>query len=288
LLKGCDPEDYLQPSNNCIMTARTLIKNTLIVLLISGLVACSKVPVTKRKQMNLLPESELIKMSLSGYNDFLRKNPVAGDSDPNTQLVKNTGSRIAAAVTSYMKQNKQTKRIQGYKWEFNLVNDKAANAWAMPGGKVVVYSGLLPFTQNETGLAFVMGHEIAHAIARHGNERMSQMMVAQMGGVALSVAVSQKSQQTQDIFNTAYGAGTTLGMLLPYSRLHESEADKMGLIFMAMAGYDPRSAPEFWARMSKQGGTKPPEIISTHPSDENRIKALNAFMPTAVKYYKPN
>ena len=157
----------------------------------------------------------------------------------------------------------------------------------MPGGKVVVYSGLLPVTQNETSLAIVMGHEIAHAVARHGNERMSQQMVAQLGGMALDVALSQKSEQTRAIFNTAYGAGTTVGVLLPFSRLQESEADKLGLIFAAMAGYDPREAPKFWQRMSQQGGNKPPELLSTHPSDQNRIKDLQDFMPQAMKYYKP-
>jgi predicted Zn-dependent protease len=157
----------------------------------------------------------------------------------------------------------------------------------MPGGKVVVYSGLLKVTQNETALAVVMGHEIAHAVARHGNERMSQQMAAQMGGLALNVALSTKSAETQALFNTAYGAGTNVGVLLPFSRIHESEADKLGLIFAAMAGYDPKEAPKFWKRMSAVGGAKPPALLSTHPSDEKRIKDLNAFMGEALKYYKP-
>jgi predicted Zn-dependent protease len=202
-------------------------------------------------------------------------------------MVKRVGQNIQAAVTKYMNQNKLGSRIAGYKWEFNLVEDKAVNAWCMPGGKVVVYSGLLPVTQTEPALAVVMGHEIAHAVARHGNERMSQQLLAQAGETALSVALANKSPQTQAAFMTAYGVGSQVGVLLPYSRLQESEADKLGLIFSAMAGYDPREAPAFWQRMAKaSGGGAPPEILSTHPSDQTRINDLNKFMPQALKYYK--
>ncbi|HNQ13505.1 MAG TPA: M48 family metallopeptidase, partial [Bacteroidia bacterium] len=238
--------------------------------------------------MNLLPESELMSMSLTSYNDFLKENPPMPESDPNVQQVKKVGKNISEAVTKYMTDNKMGKRIEGYTWEFNLVNDETVNAWCMPGGKVVVYKGLLPVTQDETSLALVMGHEVAHAVARHGNERMSQMMMAQIGGVALDVALSQKSNETRAIFGAAYGVGAQVGLMLPYSRLHETEADKMGLIFMAMAGYDPRKAPEFWNRMAALGGGKPPEILSTHPSDDTRQKNLNDFMPEAMKYYKVN
>jgi predicted Zn-dependent protease len=251
--------------------------------------SCSKVPISNRKQMNLIPESELVSMSLTSYREFLQENPPVASTDANAQMVKRIGQKIQNAVTSYMNQNKLGSRISGYKWEFNLVNSKEVNAWCMPGGKVVVYSGLLPVTQDESSLAIVMGHEIAHAVARHGNERMSQMLLAQAGGVALNVALANKPEQTRSIFNTAYGVGTTVGVLLPYSRLQETEADKLGLIFAAMAGYDPRTAPKFWQRMSAQSsGAKPPEILSTHPSDQTRIKNLNAFMPQAMKYYKPS
>lgn len=251
------------------------------------LTSCSKVPITNRNQMNLLPESEMISMGLTSYKEFLQKNPPPSPPTSDAQMVKSVGARIQGGVVAYLNQHNMGDRIKGYNWEFNLVNSKEVNAWCMPGGKVVVYSGLLTVTQNETGLAIVMGHEIAHAVARHGNERMSQMMVTQLGGVALNVALSQKNQQTRDIFNTAYGVGTTVGVLLPYSRLQETEADKLGLIFAAMAGYDPREAPKFWQRMAQQGGSKPPELLSTHPSDQTRIKALNDFMPEAMKYYKP-
>ena len=264
-------------------------RNLILALTASVLfISCSKVPISNRKQMNLLPESEMVSMGLTSYKEFLAKNPAAPSTDPNFRLVKNVGVKIQSAVTTYLAQNKMSNRVSGYQWEFNLVEDKAVNAWCMPGGKVVVYSGLLPITQNETSLAIVMGHEIAHAVARHGNERMSQMLLQQLGGVALNVAIANKPEQTKLIYNTAYGVGTTIGVMLPYSRLHETEADKLGLIFAAMAGYDPREAPNFWQRMAaSSGGGKPPEILSTHPSDQTRIKNLNAFMGQAMKYYKP-
>jgi predicted Zn-dependent protease len=178
------------------------------------------------------------------------------------------------------------KRIKGFEWEFNLVDDKAVNAWAMPGGKIVVYKGILPITKNDTGMAVVMGHEIAHIVAKHGNERMSQQLVVQMGGMALDVAMKEKPEQTRAIFQQAYGVTTQVGVMLPYSRKHEYEADKLGLVFMAMAGYNPESAIKFWEKMMAQGGAKPPEFLSTHPSDENRIAELKKYLPEAMKYYK--
>ena len=263
-------------------------KNILMVSVFTMLMlSCSKVPITKRSQLNLLPESQMIAMSLTNYHEFLQKNPPEAASDPDQQLVTRVGQKVSAAVMRYMQQNKMADRVAGYKWEFNAVNNKDANAWCMPGGKIVVYTGLLPVTQDEPGLAFVMGHEIGHAIARHGNERMSQMLVAATGGIALDVALRNKSSETRTMFLTAYGAGATLGAILPYSRLHESEADKLGMIFMAMAGYDPHVAVGLWQRMSKaSGGNKPPEILSTHPSDQKRINDINAYMPQAMKYYK--
>jgi predicted Zn-dependent protease len=248
-------------------------------------VACTKVPITGRKQMNLLPESEMIGMSLQAYSEFLASASVVPDSDSRTQMVKRLGSRIKSSVEQFLRDNGQEKRIEGFQWEFNLVNDPSINAWCMPGGKVVVYTGILPVTQDEASLAVVMGHEIAHAIARHGNERMSQGLLLQAGGVALSVLISEKPQLAQDLFLQSYGIGGTLG-ILAFSRQHELEADKMGLIFMAMGGYDPRVAPAFWERMAAGGGAAPPELLSTHPSDETRIQELTAFMPEALKYYK--
>lgn len=248
--------------------------------------ACLKVPVSGRRQLNLLPESTMMSLSLTNYRDFLKQNQALPASDENVQKVRRVGDKLVIAINKFLTQKKQTKRVKDFKWEFNVVNDKVVNAWCMPGGKVVVYTGLLPVSQDDEGLAVVMGHEIAHAIARHGNERMSQQLALQLGGIGLAVALSQKPQEVQNIFLASYGVGSTLGSL-KYSRVHESEADKMGVIFMAMAGYDPNKSINFWERMKQaSGGGKVPEILSTHPSDETRIKDLKAFMPQAMKYYK--
>ncbi len=248
--------------------------------------ACSVVPLTGRKQLSLVPESEMISMSLTSYGDFLKENALSADK-ANTAMVKQVGSDISAAVIKYFADNSLSSRLQGYQWEFSLVkNDTTVNAWCMPGGKVVVYSGLLPVTKDRNGLAVVMSHEIAHAVARHGNERMSQEMLAQFGSVALSEMIKNKPQETQTIFNGAYGIGAQVGVLLPFSREHELEADKLGLIFMAMAGYDPQTAVPFWERMAAMGGAKPPEFLSTHPSDATRINRIKAALPEAMTYYK--
>jgi len=255
-------------------------------LLAIMLISCSKVPITGRRQLNLLSESQMIGMSLQSYDEFLKTNTKVDVSDPRTQMVKRVGEKISVAVETFLKKENQSKRIDGFKWEFNLVDDKLVNAWCMPGGKVVIYTGILPIAENEEGLAVVMGHEVAHAIARHGNERMSQQLAIQSGGLTLSVLLMQKPALTQDLFYQAYGIGSSLGSLA-YSRKHESEADKLGLVFMALAGYNPDVTPGFWERMSDMGGDKPPELLSTHPSDETRISDIKAFLPEARKYYNP-
>jgi predicted Zn-dependent protease len=266
----------------------TIRRIVAISIITASVIACSRVPITGRRQAHLLPESMLMNESNLAYTQFLNTNKKVADTESNSQLVKRVGSRIQAAVTQYMNQHKLSSRIAGYKWEYNLVEDNTVNAWCMPGGKVVIYTGILPITQTEDGLAIVMGHEIAHAIARHGNERMTQAIGQQVGGLTLDIFMQTKGMNpaAMNLFNQVYGGATTLGML-KYSRLHESEADKMGLIFAAMAGYNPNAAVPFWQRMSALGGQKPPELLSTHPSDERRIKDLNAYMPTAMKYYKP-
>jgi predicted Zn-dependent protease len=246
--------------------------------------ACSTVPLTGRKQLNLVPESQMLSMSFSSYSDFLKSNKVSNDQS-SLAMVTTVGKDIAAAVTKYFTDNNMSDRLQGYQWEFNLIDDKTPNAWCMPGGKVVVYTGILPYTQDKNGLAVVLSHEIAHAVARHGNERMSQQIVTQFGNVALNELIKDKPDQTKGIFNTAYGLGSQFGVMLPFSREHELEADKLGLIFMAMAGYDPQTAVSFWERMSSAGGAKPPEFMSTHPSDETRINKIKAAMPEVMKYY---
>ncbi|HET6243550.1 MAG: M48 family metallopeptidase [Bacteroidetes bacterium] len=250
------------------------------------LIACSKVPISNRRQVNMLPESTLMSMSLTSYRDFLKQKVIVPKSDPQAQMIERVGTNIAKSVTTFLKRKKNTKRIKNFKWEFNLVNDPTVNAWCMPGGKVVFYTGILPITNDEAGIAVVMGHEIAHAVARHGNERMSQQLLVAAGGISLAIALNEKPKEARDIFLSSYGIGTTLGVL-KYSRTHESEADKMGLVFMAMAGYNPEVAVGFWERMANQAkGAKPPEFISTHPSDERRIKDIKEFLPQAKKYYK--
>lgn len=247
--------------------------------------SCTKVPITGRRQMKLLPDAKLIQLSTQEYSKFIAANTLMAASDSNTIMVKKVGNKIAAEIQKYLVAQKQAKRLNGYKWEFNLIQSTTVNAWCMPGGKVVVYTGLLPVTKNEDGLAVVMGHEIAHAIANHGNERMSQQMAIQTGGKALAIAMDQNPTQTAAIFNQCYGIGASLGALA-YSRRHESEADKLGLCFMAMAGYDPNSSVGFWERMSKMGGAGAPQILSTHPSDATRIKDIKEYMPKAMKFYK--
>ena len=256
-----------------------------IIVLTLFMVACSKVPITGRKQLNMLPESQLMSMSLTQYQTFLKENKTI-KSGSNAEMVKRVGNKIAKQVEAYMKKHGHGNRVKDYKWEFNLVDDDLVNAWCMSGGKVVFYTGILPITKNETGLAVVMGHEIAHAIARHGNERMSQGLLVQAGGLGLSVSLSEKPELTRNLLLQSFGVGGTLG-ILKFSRMHESEADKMGLIFMAMAGYDPDEAVKFWQRMSEQGGQKPPEFLSTHPHDDTRIADIKAYLPEALKFYKP-
>lgn len=266
------------------------MKKILVLLLIAALMAgCALNLVTGRKQLSLVPEAELQLMARDQYRAFLSENKILNpSSNKDAAMVARVGSRISSAIKTYYDSKGQTSILEGYNWEFNMVDSKEANAWAMPGGKVMVYSGILPITQNEAGLAIVMGHEIAHAIAKHGNERMSRAMVQQMGGVALQVALAQQPQQTQELFLMSYGIGSQVGAMLPWSRQQETEADKYGLIFAAMAGYDPREAIPFWQRMSNAGGPSPPEFLSTHPSDQTRIKKLNQFMPEALKYYSAN
>ncbi len=256
-------------------------------LLVVILVACAKVPISNRKQLNLLPESDMIAMSLTAYSDFLNENNPLPIGNGKARMVKSVGEKISIATEKYLNDNGQSKRIEGFEWEFNLVEDPAVNAWCMPGGKVVVYTGIMDVTQDEAGLAVVMGHEIAHAIARHGNERMSQQIMIQTGGATLGVLTEEKPQLTRELFALSYGLASGLGSL-KFSRQHETEADKMGLVFMAMAGFDPREAPKFWERMAAaSGGAEPPEFLSTHPNHDTRVHDLEDYMEEALKYYKP-
>ncbi len=250
------------------------------------LTGCALNLLTGRKQLSLVKESELQLMATNEYNTFLSENKVLNPgTSREAASVDRVGGRISKAITKYFASQGQESLLTGYKWEFNTVESKEINAWCMPGGKVVVYTGLLPVTKNDAALAIVMGHEIAHSVAKHGNERMSQALVQQMGGMALEIALAQKPQETRDLFMTTYGIGSEVGAILPWSRQQETEADQYGLIFSALAGYDPREAIAFWQRMSAAGNGNPPEFLSTHPSDATRLKKLEKFMPEAMKYY---
>jgi predicted Zn-dependent protease len=256
-----------------------------LLLMIALLIGCATVPLTGRKQMSLIPNSQILPLSYMSYKDVLGQNKLSTNTEQ-VAMIRTVGAKIEKAVEDFMAQNNLSSNLEGYEWEFNLIqDDKTVNAWCMPGGKVAFYTGIMPICQDEKGVAVVMGHEIAHAVANHGRERMSQQMIQQLGGVALSVAVQDEPEQMQQIYYMAYAIGSTYGAMLPYSRLHEKEADKLGLIFMAMAGYDPHEAPIFWERMAKTGGPQPPEFLSTHPSHEHRISELNNYMSTAMKYY---
>jgi predicted Zn-dependent protease len=264
------------------------VKRLLLVIFACAvtLVACAKVPVTGRSQLNLIPDDQMVATSAQQYQSFLTENPPSADAK-NTDMVKRAGVNIQKAVEAYMAEKGASAQLAGYAWEFNLVESQEVNAWCMPGGKVVVYSGILPVTKDETGLAVVMGHEIAHAVAKHGAERMSQQLMAEYGSAGLAAALHKQPKETQGMWMAAFGAGAQYGVLLPFSRQQESEADHLGLIFMAMAGYDPNESVEFWGRMaSMKGGEAPPEMTSTHPSDETRIKKLKELIPEAMKYYK--
>ena len=263
---------------------RTITKIFILSILI---IACSKNSITGRKQFKLLPKSELQNMAASQYQQFLSTNKIVSSTDRDVEMVRRVGMRITKAVTDYYTQKGLARELEGYNWEYKLVDSKEINAWCMPGGKIVVYTGLLPVTQNEAALAIVMGHEVTHAIFNHGNERMSQQLGAEVVGTGLQVALMNKPVETQNAFLTAFGLSSQVGVLLPFSRKHELEADHWGLNWAAMAGYNPEEAIPLWQRMEKAGsGQKPPEFLSTHPNEGNRIEQLQKFMPEALQYYK--
>ncbi len=248
------------------------------------LAACSTVPLTGRKQIRLVPEATMIAQSAASYRQVVSEGPLSADVRQAEQ-VRRVGRRMAAAVERYFRERGEAEVLAGFAWEFNLIEKDEPNAWCMPGGKVAVYTGILPYTLDETGLAVVMGHEIAHAVARHGSERVSHQLIQQAGAYGLAFAV--KDADYRAAFMAVYGIGTQVGGILPYSREHESEADRMGLVFMAMAGYDPQAAIGFWQRMAQAGTGAPPELLSTHPSDATRIRRLREALPEAMAYYRP-
>ena len=261
-------------------------KLVVLSLIVAFAAACSTVPITGRKQMNLLPESQMVGLAATSYRDFVTTNQMVPSNDARAQEVKEIGEKIAAAATRYLRIKGASDRVAGFKWSFQVAESNQVNAWCMPGGKVVFYTGILPICQDADGIAVVMGHEVAHAIARHGNERMSQGLLVQGGGMAVDFASAMTNQpeQTRGLFQQAYGIGATVGAILPFSRLHESEADEMGLIFTAMAGYDPAAAVPFWQRMSRLGGQRPPEFLSTHPDPDKRSAKLAEQVRIARAY----
>ena len=271
---------------------KTFFKSSLVAVTLLMLIwACQRVPLTGRKQfVGLMPNEEMISMSFVEYKGFMDTSKVVSYGTKDAEMIARVGGRIKTAVENYLIQNNYSQVIDGYQWEFKLVQNKELNAWCMPGGKVCFYTGILPICIDEAGVAVVMGHEIAHAIASHGRERMSQAMAAQgitqIGAVAAGVYTGD--QRVMEIVGQVLGVGSQLGVVLPNSRKQESEADKLGLIFMAMAGYNPENAVQFWQRMAEAGAKsqKPPKLLSTHPADETRIADLKAQLPQAQKYYK--
>lgn len=244
-------------------------------------ISCAKNPFTGKSSLNFVSNSELFPSSFQQYGQFIKENKViSGTTD--AKRVETVGMKIKVAAEKYLNANGYSGYLKDYQWEYKLVESKDVNAWCMPGGKIVVYSGILPITKDDAGLATVMGHEVSHALANHGAQRMSAAQLQQIGAVGVAVATGNKSQETQQIWQQAYGLGSQFGGMLPFSRSHESEADMIGLTLMAIAGYNPDTAVVFWERMSaKSGGTAPPEFMSTHPSDATRIAQIKSLIPQA-------
>lgn len=269
---------------------KTILKSSITAIALMIIVfACSRVPITGRKQLSLVNNQQMMSLSYQSYQAFLDTSKVIR-TGREVEMVRRVGSRIKNAVEKYLIDNHYSSVIDGYQWQFEVVQSKELNAWCMPGGKVVFYTGILPICQNEEGVAVVMGHEIAHAIASHGAERMSQAYLAQGISTVAAVggAIATRNEEAGQIFGQVFGIGAQAGLVLPNSRKQETEADKLGLIFMAMAGYNPQNAVEFWQRMQKasEGAQKPPKWLSTHPSDDTRIATLTALMPKAQAYYQ--
>ena len=256
----------------------------LIVLSFLFLLSCATVPMTGRKQFAVIPSSQMISLSAESYAEVLSESQLSKNTDY-VNSVRKVGEKLTAAVEAYLKQNNMQSDTEGYVWQYNVLESEEINAWCMPGGQIAFYEGILPVCQDENGIAVVMGHEIAHAVAQHGNERMSQQLALQMGGMALSEALSTQKEETMGLAMLAFGVGAQVGVLLPYSRTQESEAGELGLYFMAMAGYNPQTAPDFWKRMEAKSSARPPEFLSTHPDHSDRMDHLNQIMPRAMEYY---
>jgi predicted Zn-dependent protease len=261
------------------MKKQVFISATLALLLTAF--SCSKNPLTGKSTLALIPDSQILPSAFSQYQQFLKENVViTGTAD--AKLVESVGEKIKNAAERWLNATGNKDYLKDYRWEYKLVESKEVNAWCMPGGKIVFYTGILPITKDEIGMAVVMGHEVAHALLNHGQQRMSSEVIAQLGALGVSAAVSGKSETTQAIAMQAYGVGAQVGALLPFNRSHEREADIVGLKLMAIAGYNPEASVSFWERMAAQsGGSGPPEFLSTHPSNDNRINELRNEIPKA-------
>lgn len=269
---------------NKIYSFRTTRFSAIIIIALIILQSCGSVPFTGRRQLSLISNNEVLALSLQQYNDYMSKAPVVRGT-ANAEMVNRVGTRIANAVETFYKSNGYESELKDYKWEFNLVKENSVNAFAMPGGKIVVLEGLLPVTQTEEGLAVVVGHEVAHVIAQHSNERISQQMALQYGG-AIAGGLLGSSVGAQ-IGQQVFGVGAQLGVMLPYARKQEYEADEIGLIVMALAGYNPEVAVSFWTRMAQSsGGGSTPAFLSTHPTDQDRINRIQQILPRAMEYYQ--
>ena len=257
-----------------------------LVLVLIFVISCSTVPITGRKRINFMNDANVLPASFAQYEGFLKENKISKNVKM-TNEVQTVGVRISKAVDKFMRANNMVSEANSYRWEFNLIEDQTVNAWCLPGGKVVFYTGILPICDNTDGIAAVMGHEVAHAFAKHGQERMTSAYGQQLGGIAVAVGTNNKDPKTQALWNTIYGVGSTVGMLA-YSRTHETEADKLGMVFMIMAGYKPEEAINVWIRMSQRADASnaPPEFMSTHPSNETRIQNLRAYLPKAIEQAK--
>ncbi|TLP81672.1 M48 family metallopeptidase [Maribacter sp. ACAM166] len=254
-------------------------KIVLIIAVFIGVSACKVNPFTGQKTLNFYPNSQVFPSAFAQYDQFLTENKVVKGTTE-AQMITKVGQRISSAAERWLAANGYPGYLKDYKWEYNLVNDETVNAWCMPGGKIVFYSGILPICQGETGVAVVMGHEVAHALADHGAQRMSAGTLQQVGAVAGNIAI--QDEQKRNLFNQAYGIGSQVGIMLPFSRGHETEADRIGLQIMAIAGYNPDEAAELWKRMkANSGGEAPPEFMSTHPSNDTRINNLTVWAPWA-------
>ena len=255
------------------------MKSFFIAITLFIISSCNTNPFTGKQTLALVPNSQILPMAFQQYDQFLNEHTVIKNTT-DAKMIKRVGQKISKAAERYLTANGYAGYLKEYRWEYNLVKDKQVNAWCMPGGKIVVYTGILSVTKTEAGLAAVMGHEVAHALANHGQQRMSAGQLQAIGAVAGNIAFMD-DPNNQAIFNTAYGVGSDIGVMKPFSRGHESEADKIGLTLMAIAGYDPIESVHLWERMSKQGGQTPPEILSTHPSNETRIANIKSWVPEA-------